>query len=210
TDGGASWHEPEAPNPGIGDIFTTAANGGLSLSVSPDFANDGTVFEGDNRGAVSISHDRGLTWTVSLLGSPPQPGRDAYGLQLWTSFRSDRTVYLGLGNQGFGAAKSNDGGQSWFSAVPVDRSGEIADDFVRDLALSQEPSGVVDLAIGLGITGLINAKDTPAATTAPEWSGMNFANTDAVTVSPDYQRDCTMFVAGLGGTLDAGVYRSTN
>ncbi|HUX87035.1 MAG TPA: sialidase family protein, partial [Chloroflexota bacterium] len=220
TDGGATWSEPKDPNPvndsQFGTIYTTAVNGGLSLAVSPAFASDRTVFEGDRIGTVVISRDGGATWTAVPFGTPPQEGWYLNGLALSPGFGTDHTAYIALGNLGFGVVRSTDGGQTWKSEVPADRFGEIADAATRDIAISREQAtGLIDMFFSVGF--LYNARDNLSSTTAPEWSESgSMATVASVALSPNYQADCTVYASMWGGpsgisdTLDDGVYVSTN
>src|SRR5262249_42706648 len=159
-----TWSEPEAPNPvpdaQFGTIFTTSAQGGLSMVVSPDFAHDHTVFEGDRIGAISVSHDGGRTWSMSLPGTPPQEGWFVNAMTISPNFAKDHAVYWGGAPGGFGVFKSVDGGQSWVQVTPLDRIDEIAASAVEDLAVSVEPSGLLDMAIGMN-DKLWLAQDNP-------------------------------------------------
>lgn len=217
TDSGATWSEPEAPNPanldqyGFGTVFTTAKNGGLSLRVSPNFATDRTIAEGDRIGTVALSRDGGLNWKMSLISN--QVGWYVYSLAFSPNYATDGALYAGLGNLGFGVAKTTDG-QRWSTLVPPDRFQEITQDQVRALDASAEPNGLVDLGLGMG--QLYLTRDTPASTNPPEWLATGSGAAYAVAMSPNYQRDCTIYIAqwpgptGIGATLEDGVYVSRN
>lgn len=219
SNGGASWAEPEAPNPvqnaQFGDIFTTSSQGGLSLVVSPNFANDQTVFEGDRIGAIAVSHDGGRTWTSSFPGTPPQSGWFVNAMAVSPNYAQDHVVYWGGGPGGFGLFKSVDGAQSWVQVTPADRINEISADQVEALAISPEPSGTLDMAIGLS-SRLFLAQDNPSGTARQEWTDGNFLDVGAVAMSPQYQSDCTIYASmwpgptGIAATLDDGVYVSHN
>ena len=199
ANGGTSWSEPEAPNPAGGSfstVFTTSTHGGLSLAVSPAFATDHTVFEGDNLGAIAISHDGGRSWTTSLPGTPPQEGWYVNALALSPNFATDKVVYWGGGPGGFGLFKSVDGGQSWVQVTPADRINQISAGEVHDLAVSAEPSGTLDVAIALG--SLYLAQDTPASTNRQEWIDTGITAW-SVAMSPSYQTDCTIYASMWGG-----------
>jgi hypothetical protein len=196
---------------GFATVFTTAQNGGLSLRVSPNYAHDHTVVEGDRIGTVNLSTDGGVHWTMSPIGN--QVGWYIDSLALSPNYANDHAIYAGLGNLGYGVVKTTNA-QTWSSDVPPDRFEEITQDQVRGLDASLEPSGLVDLAIGMG--QLYLARDTPSSTTPPEWIATGSGAAYAVAMSPNYQQDCTIYIAqwpgpsGIGATLEDGVYVSNN
>jgi photosystem II stability/assembly factor-like uncharacterized protein len=59
TDSGATWQKIDAGLPLTEGGFVMVS----SIAVSPDFANDHTLMAVTQPGAVSISRDRGLTWS---------------------------------------------------------------------------------------------------------------------------------------------------
>jgi len=210
---GATWHQPEAADLDAGTIWTTAVNGVLSLAVSPNYASDHTIFEGDNNGTGHISHDSGATWSTSLIGN--QEGWYITALALSPRYASDGVVFAGLGNTGFGIVRSSDGGQTWMQDVPQDRFQAVANSQTTDVAIAPDPSGLSDVVIAMG--GLFLAQDDGHSATPPEWSDISTGiggTPSYVTMSPHYPADCTMYVSASTAkgfpTLDDGLYVSTN
>ncbi|GAC1472041.1 MAG: hypothetical protein PVSMB7_24350 [Chloroflexota bacterium] len=218
--GGATWSAPESANPdqsvSFGDVYTTAINGGQSLAVSPAFATDHTVFEGDRIGTVHISHDGGVNWTTSYIGN--QVGWYIYGLAVSPRFASDRAVFAALGNLGFGIVRSNDGGQTWMQDVPQDRINEITEAATHDVQVAVDPSGPLDVAVVIGGNVYLEQDDGHSSTPS-EWYAIGQGLKGmpvTVAFSPNYARDCTMYAGVgqggqvLGNTLDDGLYVSHN
>ncbi len=98
TDAGDTWHISGlvTPPPLI-----------VALAVSPNFAEDGTVFAGTAEDGVFVSTDRGdswVPWNFSLLDL------NVYALALSPNFAQDHTVYVGTES---GIFRSINGGRGW-------------------------------------------------------------------------------------------------
>ncbi|GAC1638739.1 MAG: hypothetical protein NVS4B8_04920 [Herpetosiphon sp.] len=205
-DAGTSWKEPRGPSQ-IGATYDgLTVNGGNIVAVSPNFATDGIVAEGDYRGALNLSSDWGVTWRPTLIDG--QNGLKVNGLAFSPYFASDHTLYAGIDDNGK-VLRTNDDGATWQSLVP----GGVAPDRLKDLAVSAGPGGTVDLAIGEG--KLYLARDDPQSTRAPRWVDTGFLGSyaHAVAMSPTYEQDCTVYASKWNpafGTNADGVYLSTN
>jgi len=90
------------------------------LTVSPNYASDGTVFAGTHydgnvgsSGGIWVSVNRGLSWQPAREGLPAYPS--VQKIVLSPSFASDRTMFVGLthpAGEG-GVYKSIDAGGTW-------------------------------------------------------------------------------------------------
>jgi len=80
-----------------------------AIALSPDFANDHTLFIGNGRAGVFVSSDGGRRWAETNL-----PARDSGNGKLWLAlspdFANDRVVFASAAGQVF---RSDDGGANW-------------------------------------------------------------------------------------------------
>lgn len=175
-----------------------------SLSISPNYAGDHTVFAGTFSGHVYRTLDGGATWTdQGLLKSTSYQVR---ALAVSPNFASARTVFSGLNPSG-GVYRSTDAGSTWTAVNSGLPSQNIA-------ALAISPDYANDQIVlvtcwGGGVYRSVNGGST--------WSEANVgqpnrrpASGNTLVFSPGYLTDHTLFYATWGENTDGGVYRSTN
>jgi len=111
TDGGGYWRDSSLSG-GAGPV--------RCLTVSPNYASDGTVFAGTHyfgnvgtSGGIWVSVNRGVSWQAAREGLPTYPL--VHEIVLSPSFASDRTMFAGLTHpeQDGGVYKSTDAGGTW-------------------------------------------------------------------------------------------------
>lgn len=87
----------------------------VALAVSPEYAEDGTLFAGTAQDGVFVSIDRGLTWTAWNFGLVDH---HIYALAAAPGFATDRAVLAGTES---GIFRSHNAGRSWReTAFPMD------------------------------------------------------------------------------------------
>jgi photosystem II stability/assembly factor-like uncharacterized protein len=100
-DGGQSWGQARGGLRGGCELMT-------SLAVSPDYANDQTLFAGVWGLGLFKSTDGGRLWQPAGAGLPqPEIGR----ILLSPVFNRDQTAFVQAGHQGY--YRSIDGGHTW-------------------------------------------------------------------------------------------------
>lgn len=178
----ASAHQPHDP------MFTVA--------VSPNYANDHTIFVGTGLLSVTLatslllkSTDGGSTFQVS----PGLPNYPITAVSLSPGYAGDETVFAGT--QGGGLWKSGTGGSSWtYTGV----GGSIV-----ALALSPDYSADQTLFTSNGQGGLY--KSTDGGTTWQHLVGLT-APAEAIAVSASYATDQKVFV----GSPNQGIFMSAD
>lgn len=189
-DGGHSWTKLPLP----AEIPVVR-----SVALSPDFAQDQTLFLGAGLiGLVYRSTDGGSTWEQLSGGLPVDPSVTV--LRVSPDFTRDGTVYLGSKHEGIW--RSTDGGDTWAPA-----SNGYGGVECRSLTLS--PDFAVDgtLFAGSKDAGLWRSTDG-----GDGWFAVNTglsglgAPIESIALSPDFANDGTAFVAALSD----GVRRSVD
>lgn len=125
TDGGDSWQE----------LTTQDATNLQAVRVSPDFAQDGTVFVATYLNGALRSEDRGDTWTPINQGLAFEydylRSEDYFtrltSLAVSPTYGTDDTVYAGVRGYLF---ESTDAGADWAATTPPDLV--LPDDFPPD------------------------------------------------------------------------------
>lgn len=118
TDGGANWERLSNGLLWNPDISIHESGYVESISISPSFGTDGTVFVNSPGHGIFRSVDKGASWVLLNIPSEIYTSGDlfpSYSSQLIQiavspTFEVDRTVIIG-GKSGF--AKSIDGGNTW-------------------------------------------------------------------------------------------------
>jgi photosystem II stability/assembly factor-like uncharacterized protein len=192
----------------------TLREGSHWLAFSPDFATDGTVFaSGQNDDIVYFSTDGGQHW--SALGES-LPGAGSFGLAPSPAFGADGTAFLAH-SAGVYQIVIRAGHGTW-NPVP----NGLPRLYVSDLDVG--PPGSEDLFAGTMFFEDIRAYDATAyngnvhrsSDGGVSWRPVSprLERVVAVTVSPDYDADRTVFAAtgylAAHGMQAGHVYRSTN
>lgn len=180
----------EALSAGLGSLWNEG------LAVSPNFANDSTVFFA-YVGAYR-SEDRGLSWTSLPLPAGVIVFRD---IAVSPGYAADQTVFAGTNGTGF--YRSTDRGDSWVSAeggLPADfktRRIRLSPDFANDQTLF-----AASWNHGVWKSSTAGSSWQPTSSTIPN------VNLQSLALSPDYAND-GMVLAGekpgrLWRTIDGG------
>ncbi len=179
-DAGLTWQVvPNFPN------FQSSA-----IAMSPNYANDGTVFVSTLGGGILESIDGGTTW--SSVGATL--GIDVTALALSPSFASDRTL---IAESTTGLYKSVDGGATW--------SLLLADSSVTSIAFSPQFDTDGTIFVGTASQDLYLSTNG-GATWANVGQSIGGVPITKVALSPSYGSDHTVVVSTMG----AGVYVSTD
>lgn len=168
----------------------------VSVAVSPNYAQDHTLFVGTGYVSVSLasqmllkSTDGGLTWQAL----PNFPNYRVMALAVSPSYASDNTLYAAT--LGAGLLQSSDGGMQW-----TDIAGSLGNN-VLDVALS--PAYSTDHTIfAIDVGGNVFTSSTGGAS----WTQLPSPGASVVTLafSPQYALDHTLFA----GTMSRGVFKS--
>ena len=121
TDDGVSWSQ----------MITGLTNLDIqTLSLSPAYVADGTVFAGTYGGSLFSSANRGSTWASTSLTIT-----EILASAISPRYATDRTIFVTTSRDG--AYKSTDGGTSWDSTAPIGRPLDFrAKDHFLHIALS--------------------------------------------------------------------------
>lgn len=200
VDGGANWNPVWTNYPGVGCFpfnRTTAA-------VSPEFAEDDTIYLDTACGPLLVSYDAGSTWYYAQPGNGTNavdtpadaPPITWNKLVMSPDFERDRLVFgyygespsLGL------AVRSEDGGFSWATIqLPL-----------ATYQLAFSPTFAVDRTLfAASENGLFRSTDR-----GDNWQLVTaqLPIQGILTISPAFATDDTMFIAGWNGSI----FRSTD
>ncbi len=138
-DGGRTWHRGRvpAPPPAIS-----------ALCISPNYAEDGTVFAGTGEDGVLISQDDGgnwVSWNFGLLDL------NVLSLAISPEFAADETIFAGTST---GLFSSTNGGRAW-----RELSLPFAADAILSLAVSPTFATDCTLLAGTENSGLFISTD---------------------------------------------------
>jgi photosystem II stability/assembly factor-like uncharacterized protein len=203
TDGGLTWHSKNAQTFSLLDTY--------ALIISPDFANDGTLFAGNHMGmgngrnGITRTTDGGASWTNPETGLE---NRNVRALAFSPDYANDHTVFAGTLCIDFptctdsfvnGVFKSTDGGNTWARALTgLPKRG------IYTIAVSPGYASDGTLFAGMWEGGVYKSTNGGA-----NWSnastGLGNLRVWSVALSPAFATDATLFA----GT-DGGLYRSTN
>lgn len=169
--GAESWREIELPSSGGDDV------GAQCLALSAAFAEDGVILAGGLDRSLLRSEDRGRSWEeVADLAEC-----DVFGI---SSLAGGRMV--AATDQGVGL--SDDSGASW-RLVGTDLEGVLSATTVEDGTQTVLLAGVAD-------TGAARSDDG-GETWATANSGLTGAAFVGLLLSPDFERDQTVYAYGL-------------
>jgi hypothetical protein len=186
VDGGNSWN--------WSTLISTSqwiGTGDSSLAVSPNFANDQTIFAGWNGSGVFRSTNGGNTWSSTGFNAAFKT------MVISPDFANDHTIFAGV--YVGGVYKSIDGGSTWTSA----NSG-ISAYTVQSLAVS--PNYAVDKLLVAGTTANGVFKSTDGGIT---WTAFNagLGNLDVSALSfPQIANQVLSGAVAYAGTA-AGAYK---
>jgi photosystem II stability/assembly factor-like uncharacterized protein len=186
VDGARSWIVLRLPESG----FPEAA-------ISPDFANDQTVFVLMGQHLYKSS-DGGEHWTP--IGAP-QPASPAYNrfLRLSPDYANDQAIFVGVYGQGHGVYRSTDKGQKW--TLVTENVAPAVTDFDISPGYPDDPV----LFVNTYNNGIFRSDDGGA--TWVHLSSPNYSPDFIVELSPAFSQDGTLFVAA-NGISSGGAFRS--
>ncbi|MEM9106906.1 MAG: hypothetical protein AAGC96_14725, partial [Pseudomonadota bacterium] len=193
----------------------------LSLAISPDFTNDGTLFAGTNWGVVMRSLDGGESFTK--LGTKEH---NVSSVVISPAYADDKTVFA---SDVSGVNKSQDGGETWTHSpliaedlytrphllpvayTPKEQEGfsnfldiELGKALSMRLAIS--PNFAEDgIVFASGPTGIYRSSDAGDTWRAPEIASVGPRQyVEALSISPDFANDQTVLATVRG----YGLFRS--
>lgn len=196
TDGGLSWDNPET---GLENRNVRA------LAISPDYAQDGTVFAGtlckdfpicqdSYVSGVFKSTDGGSTWQRALNGLPK---RGIYALAVSPAYAQDQTLFAGMWEGG--VYKSTDGGANWVNASTGLQSNRV-------WALALSPNFPQDQTLFAGTEVGPHRSTDGGQTWVRLTSGMGTRRITSLAISSEFAQDRTVYA----GSNYGGVLRSTD
>ena len=210
-----SFHTPAQTSPGSETGWRAVGPEGInvtSLAVSPDFPNDRTIFMGLQGWDLGVfrSTDGGESWEEVYEGLR---GTIAPWVAVSPTYASDRTLFAGRGNGG--VYRSNDGGDSWRKASRgFPRFEDIGEccGYYPAFSLEFSPAYATDRTVYLGSSdGVFRSTDG-----GDTWQGVVEGLSDtwiiAITLSPSFVSDNTLFVVAQDPNWDSGssLFISTN
>ena len=187
TDGGSNW-------------IPTEMNAGRvhSLSISPNWREDGTVFAalGEDLGfkmGIYKSTDRGIHWAQMDIGS-----LDPHVSLVLVSphYRNDQTVFAGT--MYGGVISSVDGGETWNGCSGTE------DWAITDIVISPYFSEDESLFVATHCNGVQKSEDGGRSWTP---TGLETLGLTALGISPSFSTDETIFAAAYKGvfrSMDGG------
>lgn len=174
---------------------------GITITPSPDFANDRTVYLANQEGIIFRSTDGGLNF--SIMGKTKRvSGNDPPSVVISPNFASDQTLYASTSE---GIYKTIDGGQNWQA---TNNTNEILARNNYQLVIS--PNYANDNTVFLGTNqGLFKTQDGgqvwEQVTSSPDIQNSYIAG---MNISPNYSQDQTLILSvkgkGVLKTVDAG------
>jgi len=196
TDGGLSWDNPET---GLENRNVRA------LAISPNYAQDGTVFAGtlckdfptcqdSYVNGVFKSTDSGSTWQRALNGLPK---RGIYALAVSPAYAQDQTLFAGMWEGG--VYKSTDGGANWTNASTGLQSNRV-------WALALSPNFAQDHTLFAGTEAGPHRSIDGGQTWVRLTNGMGTRRVSSLAISSEFAQDHTVYA----GSNYGGVLRSTD
>jgi photosystem II stability/assembly factor-like uncharacterized protein len=193
------WHQIQPKD----KPWWSRASQGVTVAISPTFAEDNTIYLGTMDGHILKSTDGGENF--SLVGKLDSA---VISIAISPDFASDRTLYAGIPN---GVYQSVDGGSSWQAAsngiVWVEGLDEEKEATVQ-LAIS--PSYKVDRTVFAGTAGGV-FKTTARGQSWQQLVGTGYGDDgyiEGIALSPEFQSDRTLIVSvrgrGLFKSVDSG------
>ena len=165
------------------------------LAFSPNFAADKLCFAARESGLYR-SDDSGETWEDAYAAMGFTSALSTLVVAFSPDFEHDHQVFAGV--QG-AVMRSSDGGRTWYAALLPDPP-----PMVVSLAISPNYAYDGGLLAGTLEDGVLCSTDRGV-----QWSTWNFGlldlNTYDLAISPNFEKDETLFVA-----TESGIFRSTN
>lgn len=197
-DGGLSWRLSSV---GLTDLAVQ------EVVVSPDFANDQTIFARSLRKGLFRSHDGGAGWQP-LTGLYAQDKADVWSSALAVSpdYGRDETLFVGIKSATSGFFRSTDGGETWQRLAP-----EAFGKVVLSPAFGTDNT----MFAILDGRGIYRSEDGGESWQAAA-SGLDFtqATLTTIAVSADFARSRTLYALILPYYSQEGassrLYRSTD
>jgi hypothetical protein len=170
-----------------------------AIAVSPNFAEDKTVFAGSSVNGFFKSTNGGVSFTPITIAAN-DPG--ALPVVCSPNYANDQTVFTGTSFSGI--FKSTNQGTTWTLLPGTSQLTPLS------MAISPNYANDQTLFVGTLQQGLLISTNGGATfsqiTTIPGGAGLAYAS--AVAVSPNYETDQTVFVAtyfGIFKSTDAGL-----
>lgn len=188
TDAGDTWTE-------IHGTFNIEA-----LAISPDYANDKTLYVGDVKEGVNRSQDGGETWQgVNSTGGSGRAvaeirDKSIRSLGISPDFANDHTMFLGSRQ---GVSRSLERGDFWTNI-----NAGIEENFHKALSIAFAPQFVTNGSVFVGTENLVYGSSARGLDWHLTGQGLPGTEITALAVSPTYDTDFIL----LAGT-DGGIYR---
>jgi photosystem II stability/assembly factor-like uncharacterized protein len=197
TDGGDSW--------GLVGGGLPPDEWVVSLALSPNYANDQTIFAGVSSGltggGVYKSTDGGHSWHLACLGLSDLL---VQGVTVSPDYADDATVFAHSYHQGL--FRSTDGGAHW-TAMGERYAGDLKDRRLGTMALS--PAYTTDSTLWAGMSGLSHSALLASTDGGDTWQELMSGEAEALALSPAFTEDGTAFAVfdgvGLRRTTDGGL-----
>ncbi|MEM9487401.1 MAG: YCF48-related protein, partial [Cyanobacteria bacterium P01_F01_bin.116] len=199
TDLGHSWQELE----------TLSTGTVISMDVSPNYGEDGTLAIATYVGKVMLSDDQGETWRLAMEGIdvprltgnfeiPYQDPRRFFDIAFSPNYGQDNTLFTTTLWTKF--LRSTNGGQSWAL--------HSLDQEARGLSLLLSPNFATDNTMFIGNQKGVIFRSTDGGKRFKEiaklsWSRGN--DSPSMVISPNFAEDKTLYVVA-----ETGVYKSTD
>jgi len=196
TDGGESW--------GLVGGGLPPDEWAVSLALSPNYANDQTIFAGVSSGltggGVYKSTDGGHSWHLACLGLSDLL---VQGVTVSPDYADDATVFAHSYHQGL--FRSTDGGAHW-TAMGERYAGDPKDRRLGTMALS--PAYTTDSTLWAGMSGLSRSALLASTDGGNTWQELMSGEAEALALSRAFAEDRTAFAVfdgvGLLRTTDGG------
>lgn len=196
-DKGLSWVEKEISNV-LPDVCIAS-----KMAVSPNFANDATVFLGCRRYGIVVTRDAGETWSLAFDGQQ-LPGGSIVSLAISPEFATDGTLMF-ADQRGFFAISSDEGLNWQLTQNGLPTPGKWYGGRGLVFSPNYKNDGLVTAATE---NGLYASPDN-----ASTWYLSNYSNSpgaqgviENIAISPDFANDSTALTSVRG----QGLFRFDN
>ncbi len=182
TNGGDAWRE----------AIIDPTRVGRRIGISPNFAEDKTLFVAGYGQQVLISEDAGDSWQRRQTGFD---GAGAYSIAVSPDFKNDNMLICGVGD---GVRRSVERGKNW-TRMGFDHHvpREIQKRPGATFAIKYSPNYLEDRTVyaTCGAGELFRSQDAGAS-----WDNLGLVTefVRSIGFSPDFKNDSTMFVSGRG------------